>query len=417
MSLLEDFIKDLNYIETAKRNKKFTRIRSIDFVKGLAICLIVLGHTGEIWVSHEWIWAHAMLFPVLDVFGPSLFIFLSALSVVFSCKKKECVIPERVIKQGIYMRTIVILLLGLLFNLVTSPPSETYPFPSNLYAWNILMFIGFSQIFCYYAIKISRQMRLVIGVLIVWFADPIRDYMYVNKDTNPIIFVLHYIFVSPAPHNPLFPYIALALFSTIYGEYIFEAMIFETPNAYKETFKTFITHGIFFSIFGIFMGLELITATGLPKDDYIFVGYIPLMQQAPPWAIHIEGLPRFMIRGTGSNILYVLGMALLIIGICFYFIDYKHLKNPFQNNIIDMWVFYGRVSLSIFFIHYIGAFFFFHALNVVFFFPIIIPWIGFLGLLMYLWNKEADGKGSFEWLIANMGGGKKKKKKKRTPMI
>jgi hypothetical protein len=417
MSLVENWIRDLNYIDSAKRDKKFTRIRSIDFVKGLAICLIVLGHTGEIWVSQEWLWAHAMLFPILDVFGPSLFIFLSALSVVFSCKKKECVISERVIKQGIYTRTIVIVLLGLVFNIITSPASKEYPFPSNLFAWNILMFIGFSQIFCYYAIKLSKELRIVLGILIVFFADPIREYMFLNKDTNPIIFVIHYILISPAPHNPVFPYVALALFSTIYGEYIFEAMIFETPDSYMDTFKTFIKHGIIYTIAGVLFGLELITATGLPASDYIFVEYIPIMQQAPPWAIHIEGLPRFIIRGTGSNILYVLGMALLIIGISFYFIDYKHLRNPFQNSLIDMWVFYGQVSLSIFFIHYIGAFFFYRALNVVFFFPIIIPWIGFLGILMYLWNKEADGKGSFEWLIANMGGGKKKKKKKNTPII
>ena len=412
MSLLEDFIKDLNYIETAKRDKKFTRIRSIDFVKGLAICLIIVGHTGEQWVSDAWRWAHAMLFPILDVFGPSLFIFLSALSVVFSCKKKECVIPERVIRQGIYLRTIIVLLLGVVFNITTSPPTAIYPFPSNLFGWNILMFIGFSQIFCYYAIKISRELRIVSAILIVFFADPIRQYMYLNKDSNPIIFVIHYLLVSPAPHNPLFPYIALALFSTIYGEYIFEAMIFETPDAYMETFKTFIRHGIIFTIAGVLFGAEIIGANGLPPDDYIFVQLIPIMQEAPPWALQINGLPRFIIRGTGSNILYVLGMALLIIGISFYLIDYKHLKNPFQNNIINMWVFYGRVSLSIFFIHYIGAFFFYRALDVVFFFPIIIPWIGFLGLLMYLWNKEADGVGSFEWLISNMGKSKKKKKPK-----
>jgi hypothetical protein len=413
LSLLEDWIRDLNYIETAKRDKKFARIRSIDFVKGLAITLIILGHTGEQWVSDEWIWAHATLFPVLDVFGPSLFIFLSALSVVFSCKKKECVIPEKVIKSGIYMRTIVILVLGLVFNLITSPTSETYPFPSNLYAWNILMFIGFSQIFCYYALKISKELRLVIGFLIIFFADPIRQFLILNKGSNPIAFIIHYIFVSPAPHNPLLPYIALALFSTIYGEYIFEAMVFETPDAYWETFKTFIRSGIFFSITGILFGLEMIDQFNplYPPSDYIFIGYIDIMQTSP-W-YKIPGLPKFVIRGTGANILYVLGMSLLIIGIAFYFIDYKNLKNPFQNHIINMYVFYGRVSLSLFFIHYLGAFFFFHALDIVFFFPVITAWIGFLGILMFIWNVEAEGKGSFEWLIANMGGKKKKKKKKQ----
>ena len=412
MSLLEDWIRDLNYIETAKREKKFTRIRSIDFVKGLAITLIVLGHTGEQWVSPDWAWAHALLFPVLDVFGPSLFIFLSALSVTFSCCKKKEVIPEKVIKNGIYLRTVIIVMLGLVFNIITSPTSATYPFPSNLYAWNILMFIGFSQIFCYYMTKISREMRLVLGVMIVLLADPVREYLIFNKGTNPVAFIVHYLLVSPAPHNPLLPYIALAIFSTIFGELIFEAMIFETPDAYKQTYRSFLNWGIFFSIAGILMGFDMIMFgnPSFPESDYIFMEYIPIMQEAPPWAYQVVGLPRFQIRGTGSNILYVLGMALLIIGVAFYFIDYKNIKKKFNSNIVNMYVFYGRVSLSVFFIHYIGAFFYKDSLDVVFFFPVVIPWIGFLGILLYIWNKEGGGVGTFEWMIANMGGGKKKKR-------
>lgn len=407
MSLLESFIQDLNQMETAKRSKQFARIRSIDFVKGLAICLIMLAHTGEQWISADWRWAHAILFPILDVFGPSLFIFLSALSVVFSCKKRECIISENVIRKGILIRAVVIIALGVLINLATSHPEE-YPFPMNLWGWNILMFIGFSQIFCYYSIKLSRELRIVLGFLIVFLTDPMREYMILNKDTNPIVYVIHYIVVSPAPHNPLFPYIALAIFSTIFGEMIFEAMIFETPDAYKNTFLSFIKAGIIFTLIGVIMGWDLVAFGDLDASDYIFMDYLPIIGESPYFDITV--LPRFIIRGTAANQLYSLGMAIIILGIAFYYIDYKNLKNPFHNHVINIFVFLGRVSLSLFFIHFLFILLYFRALNVVFFFPVMISWIGFLALLMAFWNKEADGIGSFEWLITQMGGKKKKKK-------
>ena len=65
------------------------RIESIDFVKGFAIVFIIICHAASIWLDSEWIYIYGMTYTALDILGPSLFIFLSALSVVFSIKKKS----------------------------------------------------------------------------------------------------------------------------------------------------------------------------------------------------------------------------------------------------------------------------------------------------------------------------------------
>jgi len=405
MSLLENYIKDLNQMETAKRSKRFTRIHSIDFVKGFAITLIILAHTGEAWINQEWRFAYAMLFPWLDVFGPSLFIFLSAVGVVFSLRKKEGFIPEKTLRNSIYIRALVVIALGVVFNIATN---HEVPFPLNIWGWNILMFIGFAQIICYYSAKIKRMWRVVLGITILIITFPLRQFLILFKDTNPVVAVIHYILISPAPHNPFIPYAVLAIFSTIFAEMMFEAMMIETKEAYYEVFRQYISWGLVFILLGIFFGRDLITTGGeLDPTDYRFVQLIPIMNEQP--YLVVEGIPRFLIRGTSANLMYSLGMALIILGVVFYFIDYKHLEFPYSSHVITMFVFFGRVSLTLFFFHYIGLFFYYHTLGVEIFFFIVLGYIGFLGMFVYLLNRDANGIGTFERLMGQMGGKKKKK--------
>ncbi|MHA1147062.1 MAG: heparan-alpha-glucosaminide N-acetyltransferase domain-containing protein [Promethearchaeota archaeon] len=406
MSLLEDFIKDLNMLETARRNTKFARIRSIDFVKGLAICLIVMAHAGEQWVSNDFRFAWALLYAWMDVFGPSLFIFLSALSVVFSLKKKMGFIPEKKLRNSVFTRGFIIIGLGVVFNIGTR---TDYPLPFNLWGWNILMFIGFSQIICYYVLKLSRGVRLVIGTIIIFITDPIRYFLYYNKDTDPIVNIFHFILISPSPHLTFIPYVSLCFFSTIFGEYFFEAMLLETRKAYMDTFGKFIRVGLFLILIGVVWGSDIVNASVLDPKEYFFMDLIPIMQNQP--FIKIEGIPRFLVRGTPQNSLYALGMALLILGIFFYLIDIKQA----DNKAVNMFIFYGRVSLSIFFISYIGLFLYVRFLDVKTFFFVIIAYIAFLGMMLFIWNKYFEGKYSLEWLMSG-GGGKKKKKKKPSTM-
>jgi len=403
MSLLEDYIKDINKLETAREKGKYKRIRSIDFVMGLAICLIILAHTSDAWLDSDWRYAVGLVYSILDVFGSSLFIFLSALSVVFSMSTKAGMIPEKVIRNNIFTRGISIIALGVVYNLISV---KNVPFPLNLWGWNIIMFIGFAQIITYYALKLSRGSRIAAGVSIIFLTSQIREFLYVGKDTNPVIWILHFIIVSPAPHNPFVPYVSLCFFSTIFGEMFFEAMLLETEEAYKDVFHRFIRYGFFSIILGFFLmllsGNILVTPNEYDINEYPFIQLVPIMQDQN--YVELPGMPLILLKGTAANSFYSLGVALMILGVSFYYIDIKRKDNRF----IDMLIFYGRVSLSLFFISYIWLFLFYRQVNIIFFFFLWGGYLGLLGILMYIWNKEWGGKYSLEWLMCQMGREKNK---------
>ncbi|GAH95378.1 unnamed protein product, partial [marine sediment metagenome] len=116
---------------------------SIDFVKGFAIVFIILAHSAAAWLNSENYFLYGMLFALLDFLGPSLFVFLSALSVIFSIGNKQNILPSKVIRMRIFSRGIIIILIATIYNVTSlSLAPYTVPFPLNLWGWNILMFIG-----------------------------------------------------------------------------------------------------------------------------------------------------------------------------------------------------------------------------------------------------------------------------------
>lgn len=411
------------------KNDTSKRIASIDFVKGFAIVWIVLAHVGLSWFDRDWAYVYGLVFAFMDVLGPSLFVFLSALSVVFSYKRKKGKMSEKAIRNGIFTRGLVIIIIGVFFNPISLLTSRAnVPFPMNLWGWNILMFIGFSQILSYYAIKFNKTTRMVIGILIIYFSPWIRELLYEFKDGNIAVSILHFIITSPLPQVPILPYLAVCFISTIFGEFLYEAMIKGTKEAYYKLFRTFSIYGIVFVLVGIFIivprgvafdiwetGLSRVVAAVPPnlhsapgiivRSEY---GHIDLLQIANQQTYYkFAAMPMFMIRCTAHNMFYDLGVAFILIAICFYFIDIKNRSN----DVIKLVLFYGKTSLSLFIIQYLFLPLYTGQFSIIF---LPIAWVGycgFLGLLMYIWLKYFNGVGTPEWIMRKIGSAGRKKKK------
>ncbi|MFX0103894.1 MAG: heparan-alpha-glucosaminide N-acetyltransferase domain-containing protein [Candidatus Hodarchaeota archaeon] len=408
-----------------KNDSSPKRIASIDFVKGFALVFIILAHAALSWLDSDWIYLYGLVFAFLDVLGPSLFVFLSALSVIFSVKKKKGVLPEKKIRNGILTRGVVIIIIGVLFNPMSLFASALdVPFPQNLWGWNILMFIGFSQIFSYYAIKFNKITRAVIGVIIIYFSPWIRELLYEFKEGNIVVTVLHFIITSPLPQVPFLPYLAVCFISTIFGEFLHEAMIKGTREAYYKLFRIFSIYGIVFVLLGIFIivprgtlfniwdfGLTRVisgpvsSSETIVRSEYLHIDLLDIANLQTYYTF--DEMPMFMIRCTAHNMFYNLGVAFLLIAVSFYFLDIKK-KN---NDAIKFVLFYGKVSLSLFLIQYLflplykGQF-------PIMFFPIVwVGYCGFLGILMYVWLKYFNGVGTPEWIMSKIGSAGQKKKK------
>ncbi|MFX0176629.1 MAG: hypothetical protein ACFE85_10410, partial [Candidatus Hodarchaeota archaeon] len=72
-------------------------------------------------------------------------------------------------------------------------------------------------------------------------------------------------------------------------------------------------------------------------------------------------------------------------------------------NFFSMLIYYGKVSLSLFLVHYAFITLFLNQLNIIFLVLIFLGYTGFMGFLMYVWNEFFNGVGSPEWIIVQIG--------------
>ena len=407
---LFNYLQELIPLEDIRDFASAKRIGSIDFVKGFAIVFIMLAHSAAIWLNSENYYLYGLLFALLDFLGPSLFVFLSSLSVVFSIRNKQNKLPSKVIRMRIFSRGIIIILIATFYNVTSlSIEAPSIPFPLNLWGWNILMFIGFSQIFSYYALRLTKLSRAILGIAIIFSSNFIRDLLFIPGigDGNLIAIFVHYLVIGPIPMVPLLPGLAICFISTIFGEYLYEAMNKGTHDAYVGLYRIFMIWSIIFILIGIGLGFQLYTRDTILGGVMNYPNIALLDVANGPDFFNIPGMPEFLIRGRGPNLIYNLGAALLVISISFYFIDIKKK----YGNFVKMLVYYGKVSLSLFFVHQIFLGLFSREFDIIQFLIMDLTYIGFMGFLMYIWMEYANGVGSPEWLMAAIGKFGKKKRK------
>ena len=212
--------------------------------------------------------------------------------------------------------------------------------------------------------------------------------------------------------TPLLPWLSICFLSSIFGEYLYEAMVGGTMKGYKKLFRTFLYWGLSFILVGIFLGSnsylpgnDFILATNttigtLPPNEYphILLWYDMITQKFLP-DITYPGMWEFTIRGRAPNMIYNLGAALILIAICFYFIDIKKKMNSF----VTMVNYFGKVSLSLFLLHFVFITLFLNTLDFVAYAFVYFGYLGFWGFIMYIWNEFYDGVGSPEWLMVQIG--------------
>ena len=247
---LFNYLKEEIPLEDLKDYASPRRITSIDFLKGFAIVFVILAHTASGWLAPDSEYLYGILLSLLDILGPSLFVFLSALSVIFSIKRKEGIVHPKIIRNRIFTRGLVMIIIGMLTNIVVIQDGVV---TVAIYGWNIITFIGFAQIFSYYILKLRKSRRILIGLVIIFLSPAFRAILYIGKsEGNIILSLLHYIVTSPTPHLTLLPWVSICFVSTIFGEYIYEAMNKGTKDAYVGLFRIFFVWGILFILIGIF---------------------------------------------------------------------------------------------------------------------------------------------------------------------
>ncbi len=372
------------------------KLKSIEIIKGLSILIILFSNAINYWLVFdvESIYIITFLLTILSIFGPMLYIFTVSFSISFTLNKKMGRIPERNNRNIVLTQGFFLISLGILFNLITNSISH---FPQNLWGWNILVFLGFSQFISYYIFKLVRWARFAIGLSIIIFTPGIREFLFIGKDLNPTLNIIYFIVVSPNPSFSLLPYASISVFSTVFGEFIYESITLNSSNANLHSTNSIFKYGSFLLVCGLLLPFIdvgfIITGENYDPLTYPFIDAIPLLEAYP--TTFISGIPTILYTGTPSYIFVSMGVALLVIGRKYYRKDILH-KNNLKINIVSL---FGKNSITLFFLQFIFLPLFYQKLPLLMFIPFLIAYIILLGFLLYLWQKYINSIPSFDWML------------------
>ena len=356
--------------------------RRIELLKGLAILFILIFNGINYWLNSQGILMEivAYIIVILDLFGATFYIFLNLFNISFILEKRMGCIADKKKRNKILKQGLFLIILGFPFNMIVTPVKV---FPFNLWGWNILTFLGFSQIICYLAYKMVRWTRIIIGLAIIFLTSGIREVLFYSKDFHIILKVCYFIVVSPYPNYSLLPYAAFCFFATVFSELIYEAKILESSIAEINAIKSVLKYGIVLLVVGLIIPFAefnpIITESSL--NMYPFLDMPSILKSQ--FLVFIPSLPGFLLKGTPANIFFSMGIALLLIGCIYYVSYYKQLEGKISRSII----LFGQNSLTILFLQFLFLSFFNHLIPLwLISFVIIIFLIG-LGILVYLWVK------------------------------
>jgi hypothetical protein len=377
------------------------KLKSIEIVKGFSILIILFSNSINYWLvfGDELKDIYGFIITILEVIGPSLYIFAMSLSISFTLDKKMGTYHENTNRNKILKQALFLILLGIFYNIILNPNSQ---FPINLWGWNIFVFLGFSQIICYLAYKLVRWARLVIGLSVIFLTPGIRELLFIGKDTNVIMEVIHFMVVSPFPNYSLLPFASISFFSTVFGEYIFESIALNSDKADLHSTQSIIKYGLVLVVCGLLLPFidigPVITAVNFNPSMYPFQEAVPIL--AAHDIVYILGLPLFLLKGTPSNLFLLMGLALLIIAIFYYYSDILH-KNGKICRILNI---YGSHSITIFFVQFLFVLILYQKTTLLLFFPFLILYFAILGVLFYLWQKIGKSVLSLDWIMDKIGG-------------
>jgi len=379
-------LRKFKYIKPIESEKDMNEYRNIEILKGFTIFIILISNSIKYWIvfQDEILVTYLIGFPIMifELFGSFLFIFINSFTVTFILEKKMGCVPEKnkrnkIIKQGIFL-----ILLGLPFNIILNP-LVIYPF--NLWGWNILTFLGFSQIICYFAYKLVRWTRIIIGLALIFLTFGIRELLYIWRDVNSIAYILDFIIVSPYPNYSLLPYASICFFSTVFGELFYEAKLLDSKIAEINAITSILKYGIVLLIIGLLIPIAefrpVITLEDYDPNKYPFIDILLILKS--PFLVYIPNLPGFLLKGTPANLFFSMGIALLCMGLIFYSNYYK------QNTTRISYYFtlLGKFSFTLLFIQFIFLYCFYHRLSLLILYPFVLIYLFLISMIIYLWEK------------------------------
>ncbi len=351
------------------------RVKVLDRLRGLSIVYMLLVHMLH-WTLASEVWWFYSSFPVHDLVGGPIFVFVSGAGLTLSMRRH----PETP-AWAQHLRSLIIFGLGFIIN-AGSMDQVT------LWGWTIFISLGIFRLIGYYAVKLPPWVRVVLVAAIIGVAQLLLITLVGNIFTgaelslypaNPsATTIIGYILYSMPFQYPLFPYFAFFLAGTLFVD-----LVIGRPKEKQRPWRhIFLVIGIVLVTVGIILGIVFTTSIDL--GDSIF-------QWLSQSGRIVTEIPSLGSRNSLPWSMLMLGSAFLL---ALLFLKLEH--RMYQNRFLTV---YGEFSLTIF------------AANAPIFLvppysiplwivlPLIILTVLIVWYLCTLWYKKYKGKYSIEWFL------------------
>ncbi len=393
------------------------RFKFIDFMKGIAIVLILWVHLGLWWEDGSWTSARAFatIF-FIRPFGPANFIFASIFGVLLSAEMREKDGDNRAYQTRMMRRSIVFLGIGgilNLINLVTDVFNPAVPLAASLLrvllTCNIFTFLGLAQMIIYVGRRLhpAIQVALIVGIFATYYlvvnaftaecnalgVDYRHGDVFLSDIASPVA-LLYFLLMFENSMSPLVPYIALVFIVNLVYKNLIKLLAVPASSIQMEKVKAEMRRiavvSVLMTFTGVIMGIMSSPGAINQMEYEDFINADPFRI----WNPDIGGFPLFLQPANPGYVLYSFGIVSLLELGGTWIVDLNHRKSAF----VDLFAIFGAYSLTVFITHAAAALFPFKV--------DILAFMALYGIVAFLyvagiwyWDKKNRGKFSLEWLL------------------
>ncbi|OLS15210.1 MAG: hypothetical protein RBG13Loki_1176 [Promethearchaeota archaeon CR_4] len=389
-----------------ERKPPSMRIRSIDYLRGLCILVMIVTHVLSFWSTYDSLW----LFIVEGIFFGSVgevgFVLLSGIGFGFSwVKQRQAGVTTRDQILKSFSHTMILLIFSIGFNIGFSYLEKEEDF--GFFPWMILQTLAISRLLALLFTKVKKVPRLLIALGVIAFGSLLLNWINFGKPLNPpdplldslntFLFVLLY---QPLAYYPILVFFPFFLIGSVLGEDFGKVTINQVKPA--ELVKQWLIIGLCLLAAGLLLGLQLEPRFPLvSQTPYNGRQLIEIIRRNP--VLQITAYPLLLDLNSYAWSLFFSGLDILLFLSFFRTLDVNPNKDINQysvkRNFLNL---YGRYSLTIYLGHY-----------ALFLLPFeldaSILWLVDIGVVLLIYyvilqlDKIGNGKISIEFVIGVFG--------------
>ena len=257
------------------------RYRSIDFFRGICMCVMIGGHLFDWWLTENDYWFFLFLKNFFGIWAATGFIFLSGLSTKIAYKRglemgnKEDKSFMKKARNLYMLRAFFILIIALIYNTCVAIAINDLTW---IWTWFVLQTIAVSLIMAWPLLKTTKIVRITIAIMCFVVNQLLFVLLFPYQGYPNVYGVLYHIIFNPIDQYIILSYFSVFLVGTVIGETLYDIGQIgdktEMRKVLKSKFLVIILFGVFIMIIGIVYDFPMFFSYGSFQSIYYSLGLV-----------------------------------------------------------------------------------------------------------------------------------------------